>query len=244
MKFNFKPPKIDFKPGTVILAGSGPGSKDLITLKVYIAIKLADVIIYDALVNKNLLKGSKKNSILIFAGKTKNTKACSQNEINQWMVYHAKKNKKILRLKGGDPSFFSRGSQEIDFLKKNSINFRVFTGITSSQQAIKSCHYSFYNESGVCNFVTGHKKIDKKSIIFDFKKIYKNGGRILLYMGVGQIKKISSQLINLGMKRNTKVCIVSNTSFSYEKIINTTLDNVEKSIISNKINPPSIIIIN
>ena len=55
MKFNFKPPKIDFKPGTVILAGSGPGSKDLITLKVYIAIKLADVIIYDALVNKNLL---------------------------------------------------------------------------------------------------------------------------------------------------------------------------------------------
>ena len=244
MKLNYKPPKIDFKHGTVILAGSGPGSKDLITLKVLSAIKQADVIIYDALVNKNLLKNSKKSSIFIFAGKTKNTKACTQNEINQWMVFHAKKNRKILRLKGGDPSFFSRGSQEIKFLKKNLINYKVFSGITASQQAVKSSNYTFYNESGICNFITGHKKIDKKSISFDLEKIYKNEGRIFVYMGVGQIKNISSKLQNLGMKKSTKVCIVSNTSFPYEKIINTTLRNVEEDIFSNKISPPAIIIIN
>ncbi len=244
MRFNYKLSNIDFKAGTVILAGAGPGSKELITLRVYSALKLADVIIYDALVNKSLLKIARKSSTLIFGGKTKGKKACSQHEINQWMINYARKNMKVLRLKGGDPSFFSRGSQEIDFLKSHSINFQVFSGITSSQQAVKSSNYSFFNKSDICNFITGHKRINNKSITFDLEKIFKNNGRIIVYMGVGQIKSISYQLLNLGMNKNTRVCVISNTSFTFEKIVTTTLSGVVNSIISNKIKPPSIIIIN
>ena len=244
MKLNYKLSNIDFKPGTVILAGAGPGAQDLVTLKVYNAIKLADVIIYDALVNENLLKDTKKTAILIFGGKTKTKKACSQQEINEWMIYHTKKNNRVLRLKGGDPSFFSRASQEIKFLRTNLIKFQVFSGVTSSQQAIKRINYSFFNESEICNFITGHRRIKNKSISFNFEKVYKNKGRLIIYMGIGQIKKISSQLLNLGMSKNTKVKIVSNTSFSFEKIINTNLYDVEDAIVSNNIKPPSIIIIN
>ena len=99
MQINYKQTFIDFTKGSVIIAGAGPGNIELITLKVLNAIKDADVIIYDALVNKDLLKFSKKNSKHIFGGKTSNKKACSQSEINEWMIYYARKNKRFLRLK-------------------------------------------------------------------------------------------------------------------------------------------------
>ncbi len=244
MMINFKQPIIDFQKGTVILAGAGPGSQDLLTIKVNQAIEFADVIIYDALVNSKLLKIAKGSARLIFGGKLKNKKACSQKEINDWMVSNAVKNKRVLRLKGGDISFFSRGSQEINVLKKNNIPFRVFSGITSSQHAIKYSVLTFFNRNNVCNFITGHRQTNDQFASDAFEKIYSNKGRIIIYMGVGQINKISHELIKLGMKKNTKVYIVSNASLQNEKIISTSLSRVQDSIIHNKILPPSIIIIN
>ena len=235
---------LDFKKGSVILAGAGPGSLKQVTLKVYKSIQEADVIIYDALVNTKLLRFSKKKVELKFGGKTSKKKACSQNEINEWLLFHAKKNKKVLRLKGGDTSFFSRGSQEIKFLKNHGIEYKIFTGITSSQLAIKSSGITFFNNKGVCNFITGHRKINEKSVSNNFKDIYKNGGKIVIYMGVSQIEKIITSLKNLGMSKNKKVIIVSNASLSNEKIYFSNIDAIKSTIFKNNITPPSIIIIN
>ena len=86
MKINYKDTIVDFNKGSVILAGAGPGDVRQITLKVYQVIKQADVIIYDSLVNEELLNISKKSSKKIFGGKTKNKRACSQKEINGWCI--------------------------------------------------------------------------------------------------------------------------------------------------------------
>ena len=115
MKINFNQSNIKFKKGTVILASAGPGDPNLITLKLKYIITLADVVIFDALVNKKILNLCKPNVKLIYAGKLKERKACTQSEINEWLLKYSKKNKKVLRLKGGDVSFFSRVSQEINF---------------------------------------------------------------------------------------------------------------------------------
>ena len=226
MEINYKHSIIEFTAGSVILAGAGPGSFEQVTLKVYQAIKQADIIIYDSLVNDELLTISNKSAKKIFGGKTKNQRACSQKEINQWMVYHAKRHKKVLRLKGGDPSFFSRGSQEISFLKKEKVKYKIFSGITSSQQAIKSSGLSFFNRNGICNFITGHKRINEGSKTFDLKNIVENDGRIIIYMGIGQIKKISCDLIDLGMSLETQVFIVSNASLPSQRTFSSTLDKV------------------
>ena len=244
MKINYKPSNFVFEKVSVILAGAGPGCLEQVTLKVYVAIKQADVIIYDSLVNDELLKNAKKSVIKIFGGKTKNKRACSQIEINKWMVDHAKKNNKVLRLKGGDPSFFSRGSQEIEFLKKKKIKYKIFSGITSSQSAIKETNIPFFNQNGVCNFITGHRRINNSSISLDLKKIVGNKGRIIIYMGVSQIKKISCDLINMGVDGKTKVFIVSNASLHSERVFQSSLYEVEKTINQNNILPPSIIVIN
>ncbi len=244
MKINYKPCNFVFEKGSVILAGAGPGCLTQVTLKVFEAITQADVIIYDSLVNEELLKNTKKSVIKIFGGKTKNKRACSQSEINEWMVDHAKNNNKVLRLKGGDPSFFSRGSQEIEFLKKKRIKYKIFSGITSSQSAIKKINISFFNQHDVCNFITGHRRINNSSISLDFKKIVGNKGRIIVYMGVSQIKKISTDLIDMGIDRKTKVFIISNASMKSERVFQSLLYEVEKTINQNNILPPSIIVIN
>ena len=98
----------------------------MITLKLKYILQHAEVVIYDALVNKSILNYCNEKTLLIYAGKTKK-RSCSQLEINQLLVKYAKLGKRVLRLKGGDASFFSRASQEVEFLKKNKIKFNIFS---------------------------------------------------------------------------------------------------------------------
>jgi uroporphyrin-III C-methyltransferase len=243
MKFDYNANVIDFKAGTVIIAGSGPGSEKLITLKVFYALKAADIVIYDALVNPKFIDYCKKNVKRIYAGKTGSKRACSQEQINDWLVKYAKKNKKVLRLKGGDVSFFSRGSQEISFLKKNKIKFKVFTGITSAQAAFKEDNEKKADFKLCLNLITGHRQIKSNTRKINYDYLVNTGGKILVYMGVSQIESIQNSLIKSGMKKNTKILIISNASLENQIIYNTKLKDVINFVKDNEVKPPSIIII-
>ena len=241
---NYKPVKIEFEDGSVIIAGAGPGSLKLLTYKVLNALMIADVIIYDALVNKEVLKFSKKKAKLIFAGKLKNRRACTQNDINLWLVKYAKAGKKVLRLKGGDPSFFSRASQESEYLENHKIKFKIFSGITASQESIKKLNSNFFNNSNVCNLITGHRSINYPNVDINYKSICSNGGKIIIYMGISQIEKITQKLIENGRKIDTKVSIICNASLKKEKIWESKLRDLKKLIKKEKIKSPAIIVVN
>ena len=243
MKINFNQSNIKFKNGTVILAGAGPGEPNLITLKLKYILGLADVVIFDALVNKKILELCKSNVKLIFAGKIKEKRSCTQSEINEWLLKYSKKNKKVLRLKGGDVSFFSRISQEISFLKKNKIKTEVFSGITSSQASLKIAKASFFNKSSFCNLMTGHKIIIKKNREVNYSQICKNKGKIIIYMGMSQISTIVTKLISNGLNENEKVTLIENASMKSEKLFFTSLKNCPMFIKKNNISSPSIIIV-
>ena len=243
MNINFNQSNIKFKKGTVILAGAGPGNPSLITLKLKYIISLADVVIFDALVNKKILELCKPNVKLIYAGKIKERKACTQSEINEWLLKYSQKKKKVLRLKGGDVSFFSRVSQEINFLKKNKIKTEIFSGITSSQASLQKAQSNFFNKSNFCNLITGHKIIIKKNKEVSYSQICENRGKIIIYMGVGQISMIVSKLIMNGINENEKVTIIENASTQSEKLFFTTLKKCPTFIKKKNINSPSIIII-
>ena len=243
MNLNYSVNNINFKEGTVIIAGAGPGNIKLVTINTILALKSADVVIYDSLINKALLEYCKKNVKLIFAGKTSTNRACSQEDINEWLVKYAKKSKKVLRLKGGDISFFSRGSQEITYLKKNKVKFKIFTGITSAQAALKEVKEKSSNTKLCLNFITGHKKIKTYSRQINYDYLVNTEGRILIYMGVSQIESIRNSLIKNGMKKNTKISIISNASLENQIIYNTNLKDINNFIKNNEVKPPSIIII-
>jgi len=243
VNINFNQSNIKFKKGTVILASAGPGAPNLISLKLKYVLSLADVVIFDALVNNKILKLCKPNVKLIYAGKIKEKKSCTQSEINEWLLKYSKKNKKVLRLKGGDVSFFSRISQEINFLKKNKIKAKVFSGITSSQASLKKAESSFFNKSNFCNLMTGHKIIIKKNKEVNYSQICKNKGKIIIYMGIGQISLIVPKLISNGVNENEKVTLIENASMKSEKLFFTTLKKCPMFIKKNNVNSPSIIII-
>ena len=243
MNINFNQSNIKFKKGTVILASAGPGDPNLITLKLKYIISLADVVIFDALVNKKILDLCRPRVKLIYAGKIKERKACTQSEINEWLLKYSKKNKKVLRLKGGDVSFFSRATQEINFLKKNKIKTEVLSGITSSQASLKSAKSSFFNKSKFCNLMTGHKIIIKKNKEVSYDQICKNKGKIIIYMGISQISLIVAKLISNGINENEKVTLIENASMESEKLFFTSLKKCPMFIKKNNIKSPSIIVI-
>jgi len=243
VNINFNQSNIKFKKGTVILASAGPGNPGLVTLKLKYIISLADVVIFDALVNKEILELCKTNIKLIYAGKIKERKACTQSEINEWLLEYSTKKKKVLRLKGGDVSFFSRASQELDFLKKNKIKTEIFSGITSSQASLKKAQSDFFNKSNFCTLMTGHKIIIKKNTEVNYSQICKNKGKIIIYMGVSQISLIVSQLISNGINENEKVTLIQNASMNSERLFFTTLRHCPIFIKKKNINSPSIIII-
>src|SRR5665213_3229179 len=120
-----------FESGWVWLAGAGPGDPGLITLLGLHAISSADVILYDALVNEALLKFSRPGADVIYAGKRRGQASIKQGEISRQFVALARKNKRVLRLKGGDPFVFGRGAEEALTLARATIPFRIVPGITA-----------------------------------------------------------------------------------------------------------------
>ena len=236
-------PKKSFKKGSVIIAGAGPGDPKLLTLKVYNCIKYADVIIYDGLVNVDILKNSSKKTDLIFAGKSFTNKSCTQQQIISWMISHAKKEKRVLRLKGGDPLVFGRGAEEVESLKKNKIPFQIFPGITASQQALNYLSDGNNKINEFC-LMTGHKAIDSQLPRFDYKKISKINGKIIIYMGLSQIKEIAKKLIANGKRKETVVQIIKDVSLPSQKKIVTNLFKCSKEKAKFGLTPPVIIIIN
>ncbi|WDC84904.1 uroporphyrinogen-III C-methyltransferase [Caloramator sp. mosi_1] len=122
--------------GKVYLIGVGPGDEELLTLKAIRAIKEADVILYDKLINVNILNYSKEDAKLIFCGKEAGKHYKTQEEINDLIVMNAKKGKIVARLKGGDPYVFGRGGEEAIRLYNEGIEFEVISGVTSAIAAL------------------------------------------------------------------------------------------------------------
>src|SRR5690606_21121037 len=117
---------------SITLVGAGPGDADLISLKGLKALSKADVVLYDALVNEELLEYAPQEALRVFVGKRANKHAYSQQEINELMVSYARSNGHVVRLKGGDPFVFGRGGEELEYAAKHQIRATVVPGISSS----------------------------------------------------------------------------------------------------------------
>ena len=225
----------------IILAGAGIGSKNNITLAVKKALDHADVIIYDRLLNQEILDPY-KNKDLYYVGKSMGDHVLSQDDINKLMVDKAKTGKKVVRLKGGDPYVFGRGSEEALFIKENGLEFETLPGLTSGIVCLNTAGIpaSHRNMATSISFITGHRSKNQNE---DFKKYAKLPGTLVFYMGLKNLPNIIKDLIDGGIQKNKKIAIISNGSSPKQKVYTSTVEKVLEEIDLEKIERPAIIVV-
>jgi len=231
--------------GKVFIVGAGPGDPKLITLKAVESIKSADIVLYDRLVSKKIVAMIPKRAEKMYVGRDVGDDYKHQDTTNNMMVKFAKKNKVVVRLKGGDPFIFGRGGEEAEFLRKHKVKYEIIPGITSG---IGSAEYSGiplthreYASSVV--FVTGHEDAKKSEGVVDWKRLAKAVDTIVIMMGLSRLEIISKKLISGGLSKNTPVAVIQNGTTDEHRMIKGTLANISKKVNESKIKPPSIIIV-
>lgn len=226
----------------VKLVGAGPGDADLITVKGLKAIQNADVILYDALVNTELLSETKKGAELIYVGKRAGSHSFTQDEINLKIVQSALSYKEVVRLKGGDPFIFGRGHEEAEYLENFDLEVEIIPGLSSSTSLAglqnvpltkRGVSESFWVLTGTTSF----GKLSK-----DVELALQSSATLVILMG---IKKLS-QIVEL-LKSKDKGCvpimIIQNGSLKNERFIVSDANGIVEKARKHKIETPGIIVI-
>jgi len=231
--------------GKVYLVGAGPGDPGLITVKGLECIKHADVLIYDYLASPVLLNYASKNTEIIYVGKKGGDHTLSQDGINSLIAEKANKGFIVTRLKGGDPFIFGRGAEEAEVLIEEGIPFEIVPGVTSAIAApayagIPLTHRKF---TATVAFVTGHEDPTKEESNIDWSALAKGIGTIVFLMGVKNLPKITSQLINYGMPSDTPVALVRWGTTPRQFAVTGTLENINERVKSIGLKPPAIIVV-
>lgn len=230
--------------GKVYIVGAGPGDVDLITVKGLRCIQEADVILYDRLLNNELLSYAKPGAKLIFCGKLPNRHAMIQENINLSLVQHASQGKIVTRLKGGDPFVFGRGAEEAEVLADHGIAFEIVPGITSGIAApayagIPVTHRDLGSSFAI---VTGHMREGKDDAIH-WESLAKGIDTLAIYMGVGNLPYICEQLQKHGKAATTPVALVHMGTYEQQYTVTGTLQTIVDIAQQQKVKNPSIILV-
>ena len=225
----------------VYIAGAGIGEK-YISVYCLELVKSCDVIIYDRLIDSSILEYAKSDCVKIYAGKAENKHSMKQSEINSLIVSMAKKYKRVLRLKGGDPFVFGRGGEEACVCEKYGIAYEVVPGVTSAIAVPEICGIPVTHRgiSQDVHIITGHTA-EKNSI--NYEALAKMTGTIVVLMGVKRGGTIGKELIKYGMDENTPAAFIEKGGTSDERVIRTVLSKCGECVKENNIFPPAVLVI-
>lgn len=227
----------------VYIAGAGTGDIGLVTVKTMEYIKKADVIVYDRLINPDILLNSKENVKLIYVGKENTAGGEIQDRINEILAEEVKKDQSVLRLKGGDPFLYGRGGEEALYLIENGIEFEVIPGISSSLAvpAYAGIPVTHRGLSSELHIFTAHGKDDSE--VLEYDKIANLNGTLVFLMGVGRLAHIKEELIKNGKSPECPVAIIENGTRNTQRTISGTLMDICEKAIEADIKAPSIILV-
>lgn len=234
-----------FEKGWVWLVGAGPGAPGLMSLLCYHAMQNCDVVVYDALVNPDILRWVRVGAELEYAGKRGGKPSPTQKDITFRLVELAKQNKRVLRLKGGDPFMFGRGGEESQNLAKSGIPFRIVPGITSgvgglAYAGIPATHR---DTNHAVIFLTGHDATGKMPANVNWTAIATAAPVIVMYMGVKNLGEIAAALMAAGRSSSDPVAILSNASMPHQEVAMTSLEDAGRFVKENEPATPAIIVV-
>ncbi len=224
------------------LVGAGPGDVELITLKGLKALKTADVVLYDALVNKELLDLAPEKALKVYVGKRNHQHAYSQEQINSLIIDLAFTHGHVVRLKGGDSFVFGRGQEEIDYAYAFNIETEVVPGISSSigvpaLNGIPVTHRGVSESFWVITGTTRENKLSK-----DVLNAAKTNTTVVILMGLSKLQEIT-EVFKKENKGNTAIALIQNGSLPDQKIALGTIDTIVNVAQKENIKAPAVIVI-
>jgi uroporphyrinogen III methyltransferase/synthase len=231
--------------GMVYLVGAGPGDAGLLTVRGAEVLSRADVVVFDALVNPELLRLAPKTAEIIFGGKRVRDHSLPQSELNALLIAKASDGKTVVRLKGGDPYVFGRGGEEAEQLADAGIPFEVVPGVSSfvavpNYAGVPLTHRDF---SSRLTLITGHEDPAKEAANIDWPQVAKTPGTKVIMMGTERIGQIAEMLVNHGMDPATPIAVVRWGTTGRQQSIEGTLATIAEVAAKTNIGPPTVAVI-
>lgn len=232
------------QPGKVWLLGAGPGDVELLTLKGKRILEKADTVVYDALVGAGILSLLPEKAHQIYVGKRGGCHAKTQEEIQDILVSQAMEGRQVVRLKGGDPFVFGRGSEEALYLRSHGISFEIIPGITSAVAVPAYCGIPVTHRGLAASFhvITGHLK-NGEPMEPDYEALVRVGGTLIFLMGISSAESICEGLLLAGMAEDTPAAILQEGTTARQKKVVSTLSRLCEDGREKGMKAPAIIII-
>ncbi|MBO0933157.1 uroporphyrinogen-III C-methyltransferase [Fibrella aquatilis] len=224
------------------LIGAGPGDPDLITVKAIKVLRVADVIMYDALVAPELLDYCRPDALKVYVGKRRGAYSCVQEDINPLIVHYAKQYGHVVRLKGGDSFIFGRGWEEMDFAAQHGIPVEVIPGISSSYAVPAAAGIPLTTRGLSESFwvVTGTTKEGQLSK--DLQLAAQSSATVVILMGMHKLPLVADLFLGLG-KADTPVAIIQNGTTPQQRVVVATVGSIVAEVARTGIENPAVIVV-
>ena len=233
------------KFGKVYLVGAGPGDPGLITVKGLACLKQADVVVYDRLVDENVLHEARSDAEKIYVGKAPDHHTLEQGMINQLLIQKAREGKVVVRLKGGDPFVLGRGGEEAEALVENNIPFEVVPGVSSAVAvpAYAGIPVTYRGVASSFTVVTGHKASDRGEPNIAWDKLATGTDTLVILMGIGNLAYVVDQLIKNNKPPSTPVAVITHGTTDHQRCVTGTLQDIVAKVKSEDLKPPSVVVV-
>ena len=219
------------KTGKVYLVGAGPGDPDLLTLKAFRIFGQVDVVVYDRLVSDEIMDLVPTGISRINVGKQPRFHPVPQEDINNILINLAREGRSVMRLKGGDPFLFGRGSEEAAHLYANGISYEVIPGVTSASACAAAIGLPLTHRGYAtgARFITGHCSADSE-LDWDWKGLSDPNTTLVVYMGVTNLSQITLRLLENGLPPTTPVAAINNGTRPDQRCLISSLGNVSEDL--------------
>jgi uroporphyrin-III C-methyltransferase/precorrin-2 dehydrogenase/sirohydrochlorin ferrochelatase len=229
--------------GFVSLVGAGPGDPELLTLRALRALQTADVILADRLVGPEILARARREAEVVDVGKTAGGAGVSQDRINRLLVHHARRGRRVVRLKGGDPMVFGRGGEEAAWLARHGVPFEIVPGITAALgcAAYAGIPLTDRRFAEALHFVTAHGADAADRI--DWDGLAGRRQTLVVYMGVAAAARVQQRLLAARLPPQTPAAVIENGTLPGQRVLLTDLGRLATAIAAEGVRSPALLVI-